>query len=615
MNTSLAWFEAVADMWTGALARASWQGGLAVIGVWAFLRMAPRIPARIQCWLWRLVFLKLLMSLLWATPIDIPILTAARATSALNAEGASPGNALRPVFASIAARGHVDEPAGWRPSAAFFAGWLLGLGASAVAVARGWQSARGFERLHRRQDEDAWRSVCCQDLCRRLGLRRVPQLVVGGDGAGPMVIGAIRPAVFIPAATLTESMPDQIRLMLAHELAHISRRDLAWNWLATAVQALFFFHPLVWFARREWRMAQESACDALAIEVTGATAADYGRVLLNAALQRPPGRALCPAAVGMSESYHSLKRRLSSMRNLKRVSRRRLRISALAVAVIGTSLIVPWRLTVRGAAAQEPAGESAPAATPPTTLSVAGPGFGSPQPVNFVQIVVMAGKELKLSAKQSKRLEEILDLRQRGMEDLFDAAKRAQPATSVPVAMLQEIDAVADGAILQVMDRRQKARMSQIKLQVEGPLAFFQPEVQSKLNLNPSQIEAIGELVTRGREEIRKAGLVTLSPSEAEAAKTTGLKSDDAPDLQEKMAESRRSALKAGRATMQGIGKILSKRQLATYRVMLGEAYDVTNIGGLPFTNPKGEIDPAFQRKPAAPVAPGGALRGRILEH
>jgi beta-lactamase regulating signal transducer with metallopeptidase domain len=605
VTTSLALFEAVADMWTGAMARASWQGGLAVIGVWAFLRLAPRIPARIQCWLWRLAFLKLLISLLWATPVDIPILTAARGTPALNAEGTSPGYAVVPVVASAAARGHLDEPTAWRPSAALglFALWLLGLGASAVAVARGWRSARGFERLHRRQDEDLGLSVCCRDLCRRLGLRRVPQLLVGADGEGPMLIGVVRPAVIIPPTMLSPSMPDQIRLILAHELAHVSRRGLAWNWLAATVQGLFFFHPLVWIARREWRMAQESACDALAIEITGATAADYGRMLLHAALKRLPGRALCPAAVGMSESYHTLKRRLNSMRNLKPVSRARLGLSALAVAVIGTSLIVPWRLSVRGAAAQEPAGDTA----PPPSFSVAGPGFSAPQPVNFVQIVVMAEKELKPSAKQSKRLEEILDLRRRRMEDLFDAAKHSQPAYSVPVAWLQEIDAVAEGAILEVMDRRQKARMAQIKLQVEGPLAFLKPEVQSKLNLDSFQIEAIGELVTQGREEIRKAGLVRLSPSEAEAAKTTGLKSN-APGLREKMAESRRSALRAGRATMQGIAKILSKRQLATYRAMLGEAYDVTNMGGLPITNPKGEIDPAFQRKPAAPAAPGGAL-------
>jgi hypothetical protein len=356
-------------------------------------------------------------------------------------------------------------------------------------------------------------------------------------------------------------------------------------------------------------MAQESACDALAIEVTGASAADYGRLLLHAALKRPPGRALCPAAVGMSESYHTLERRLKSMRNLKPVSRRRLALSALAVAVFGTSLIVPWRLGVRGAAAQEPSGGTAPTAAAPQPLySVAGPGFGS-DPVNFVQIAVMAEKELKLSAKQSKRLEEILDLRRRGMEDLFDAAKRSQRPTSVPVVWLQEIDAVAEGAILQIMDRRQKARMSQIKLQTEGPLAFFQPEVQSKLNLDPFQIEAIGELVTQGREETRKAGLVMVSASEAEAAKTTGL-NPDANRLQERMAESRRSALKAGRATMQGIGKLLSKRQRATYQAMLGEAYDVTNIGGLPITNPGGEIDPAYQRKPAAPAAQGGAPSG-----
>lgn len=606
MNTSLAVFEAAADMWTSAMARATWQGGLAVIGVWVFLRLAPRIPARIQCWLWRLAFLKLLISLLWATPVDIPILNAARGTPTLNADRTWPGEAVLPVFASAAARGHMDEPPGWRPSVALglFALWLLGLGASAIGVARGWRSAHRFKTLHARQIKDPGLVACCRDLCRRLALRRVPQLLVGANGEGPMVIGILRPATIIPASMLSPSTLEQVRLILAHELAHIRRLDLAWNWLATTVQGLFFFHPLVWLARKEWQMTQESACDALAIEVTGATAADYARVLLQAALRRPPVRALCPAAVGMSESYLTLKRRLNSMRNLKPVSPRRLALSALAVAVIGTSLIVPWRLTVRGAAAQEPAADTA----PPPSFSVAGPGFVG-EPIGFFQIASAHAKQLKLSAKQSKQLEEIMDLRQRGMEDLFLAAERSQPRTSVPVVLLQQIDAVADDAVLGIMDRRQKARMQQIKLQMDGPLAFLRPEVQTKLNLDLFQIQAIGELVTQGREEIRNAGLVKLRPSELAAAKTTGLSPND-PTLTERMAESRRSALKAGRATMQGIGKILSKRQLATYRAMLGEAYDVTNFDGLPITNPNGEIDPPWLRNPAAPAAPGGKASG-----
>jgi hypothetical protein len=60
---------------------------------------------------------------------------------------------------------------------------------------------------------------------------------------------------------------------------------------------------------------------------------------------------------------------------------------------------------------------------------------------------------------------------------------------------------------------------------------------------------------------------------------------------------------------MQGIAKLLSKKQLATYRTMLGDAYDVTNMGGLPFTNPKGEVDPERVRKPAKAAPAGGAPR------
>ena len=69
--------------------------------------------------------------------------------------------------------------------------------------------------------------------------------------------------------------------MLGHELAHLKRHDLAWNWLPTVVGWLFFFHPLVWFMTRRWSEAQEAACDELLIQAEVARPVPYGRLLLE----------------------------------------------------------------------------------------------------------------------------------------------------------------------------------------------------------------------------------------------------------------------------------------------------------------------------------------------
>jgi beta-lactamase regulating signal transducer with metallopeptidase domain len=76
---------------------------------------------------------------------------------------------------------------------------------------------------------------------------------VAADGGSPWLEGIHAPAIIFPRSLLAACSRRELRLMLAHELAHLKRRDLQWGWLATAAHALFFFHPLVWIAGGEWR--------------------------------------------------------------------------------------------------------------------------------------------------------------------------------------------------------------------------------------------------------------------------------------------------------------------------------------------------------------------------
>ena len=51
------------DTWATTMWRACWQGGLVVLVVWSICRLLPSMPARFQCWLWRLAILKFMVVL------------------------------------------------------------------------------------------------------------------------------------------------------------------------------------------------------------------------------------------------------------------------------------------------------------------------------------------------------------------------------------------------------------------------------------------------------------------------------------------------------------------------------------------------------------------------
>ena len=78
---------------------------------------------------------------------------------------------------------------------------------------------------------------------------RPPPVWVAPDVSRPFLIGTRRPAIVLPFCLVERGRREELRLVLAHELAHLARRDLLWSCLPAAAQLLFFFHPLVWPAR------------------------------------------------------------------------------------------------------------------------------------------------------------------------------------------------------------------------------------------------------------------------------------------------------------------------------------------------------------------------------
>jgi bla regulator protein blaR1 len=96
----------------------------------------------------------------------------------------------------------------------------------------------------------------------------------------PTVIGWLRPIVLVPASAITGLSPEQLELILAHELAHVRRFDYLANLVQTAAETLLFYHPAVWWVSRRMRVEREHCCDDLAVAACG-NPVRYARALAD----------------------------------------------------------------------------------------------------------------------------------------------------------------------------------------------------------------------------------------------------------------------------------------------------------------------------------------------
>jgi hypothetical protein len=113
--------------------------------------------------------------------------------------------------------------------------------------------------------------------------------------------------VVVPAAFAAGISPSHLDAILAHELAHIRRRDYWVNLLQLLVEALLFFNPAVWWISRRVRIEREACCDALAASATGVPLA-YAAALAAFAERLSLGAQPALAATGGDDEYALLDR-------------------------------------------------------------------------------------------------------------------------------------------------------------------------------------------------------------------------------------------------------------------------------------------------------------------
>jgi HEAT repeat protein/beta-lactamase regulating signal transducer with metallopeptidase domain len=130
------------------------------------------------------------------------------------------------------------------------------------------QRRRAMKRIGPRRQVSDVALLDILDSLRRAGnVRRVIRLTATPGLSSPVALG--RDEIALPEAALTDLDRDQQRSLLAHELAHLERRDPAWLALACLTERAFFLQPLNLLARVKLQEAAELLCDDWAVHRTG----------------------------------------------------------------------------------------------------------------------------------------------------------------------------------------------------------------------------------------------------------------------------------------------------------------------------------------------------------
>ena len=190
--------------------------------------------------------------------------------------------------------------------------WIAGAGVSLLILCVGLGRLVWIASSAHRIDSGRWAEIAAE-IARDYWLRR-PVAILQSDHPALLVTwGFVQPKIILPRGADTWQ-DARIRVVLAHELAHIKRGDWLIQMAAEIARAGYWFNPVMWIACRRLRHESEQATDDLVLHA-GVAGSDYAAHLLDLARAFSRHRPWLPAPAIARAS--SLERRVSAMLNTR----------------------------------------------------------------------------------------------------------------------------------------------------------------------------------------------------------------------------------------------------------------------------------------------------------
>lgn len=237
-----------------------WQSTVFAGGVWLLTLALRRNPAKVRFRLWMAASLKffipftLLIALGARLPWPAHLDRTQPAVAAAVQRVAEPLLVTRPSQADLLVSQKTagsTTPYSWAdwPPLILAAVWVCGT----LLLGARWTA-------HWLQLRDAVRGGEPITLPGGTEARLVPENIEPG------VFGVVHPLLLLPRGISDRLSTQQLDAIVAHELCHVRRRDNLTAALHMAVEALFWFHPLVWWLRTRLMEERERACDEAVLE-------------------------------------------------------------------------------------------------------------------------------------------------------------------------------------------------------------------------------------------------------------------------------------------------------------------------------------------------------------
>ncbi|HLW79412.1 MAG TPA: M56 family metallopeptidase, partial [Terriglobia bacterium] len=376
------------------------KGSLILLAAWAATQVLRRASAATRHLIWTaaagaLLALPLFTAALPAWRIGRPGWMRSRPETARPVASTGAGSAVAPAVEpasslnaqrSAAVSRKAGAPPRWSriPAAWLLLGWAAGL---AIVVGRLGLGTLRVSQIARRACPMNDARGLERDLARELGLRCPVSVLISDRPIMPMAWGVLRPVILLPASAA--HWPDaRLRAVLAHELAHVGRRDGLTQLLARVACGIYWFNPLVWLAARELRHERERASDDRVLGL-GTQASDYAAHLVDLARMLRRAEASWSMAVPMASPSH-LEARVVAVLN-PRVNRGTVSPArAAAVLLAAVALLTP--LAALRAAAEKAPGkiwgtvyDPSGAVVPDATVTISNPATKVTQSVSTGQ--------------------------------------------------------------------------------------------------------------------------------------------------------------------------------------------------------------------------------------
>ncbi len=415
---------------TNYLLTQSWQIAVLVVVITTINLALKNRSAHVRYLLWLIVLAKCLVPPLFAIPlpilpqvktselalisnVEVPAVNVEMADTITSEPIALPSLPVTsPTIMERLARVTIRQWLGFS--------WIVGVAAfPAFALIKAFKTNRWLHQ--KRKSFPAELQSGIENLFSGFGIKTLPRVwLVEGIGQ-PFVWGLLRGSIYLPVDFVKVNSAEHRRDVLGHELSHILRFDAAVNILQVIAQAVFWFHPFVWWANKRIRAEREKCCDEMAIARLGAQARDYSSAIVNILISEHESTRPVPS-LAVAGPVKNIEERIKTIMKPGKKFHKRPSLIASIVVLLLALLAVPTALVLTAEAQEKTTAAPPPAPTAKDKAAATAALFRAIRDINIERTRLAINQGADLEGKNKDEIFLIGDIQSIGCTPLYVAA-------------------------------------------------------------------------------------------------------------------------------------------------------------------------------------------------